>query len=333
MESQIAKLALIVGVIVVAAVVGVFLRAHIRHNRGRKRAEQAWREYQPPKLRDAGSTRSLSILPLVDWHTSRPELLGEAGVSYLIETDHCKILFDVGLNSGKADPSPLLHNMQELGVELSAVDVIVISHKHLDHVGGMKWARRDSFSLGNTQLDLSDKRVFTPTKLSYPGVEPVLARDPVVIAPGVATTGTILRQLVIGPVEEQALAINVEGKGIVLIVGCGHQTMRKLLHRTQQVFSEPLYGVVGGLHYPVPQGRVKKLGLNVQRLLASGDGLFNPLTEEEVAADIELLRELKPGLVALSGHDSSDEMIERFRQAFGDAHRDVRVGERIVVAG
>ena len=112
MESQIAKLALIAGAVVVASVVVVFSRAHIRYVRGRKRAEQAWREYQPPKLPDAGSTRSLSILPLVDWHTSRPELLGEAGVAYLIETDHCKILFDVGFNQGEADPSPLLNNMR-----------------------------------------------------------------------------------------------------------------------------------------------------------------------------------------------------------------------------
>ena len=333
MESLIVKLALTAGAILIAAVLGFLLQLQLRYVRGRKRAEQDWRQYQPPKLPDFGSTRSLSILPLADWHTSQPELLGEMGVSYLIETDHGRILFDVGFNSGEADPSPLLHNMRVLGVELSGIDTIVISHKHLDHVGGRKWEKRASFSLGNDQLDLSDKRVFTPIKLSYPGIEPVVAKDPLLIAPGVATTGTIARQLLLGWVDEQALAVNVEGKGIVLIVGCGHQTMRKLLDRARQVFSEPIFGLVGGLHYPVPQGRLKMFGLNVQRLLAAGDGLFNPLTEEEVTADIEMLLELNPGLVAVSGHDSSDEMIERFRQAFGPAHRHVRVGERIVVAG
>jgi hypothetical protein len=45
-----------------------------------------------------------------------------------------------------------------------------------------------------------------------------------------------------------------------------------------------------------------------------------------------MLRHLNLGLVALSGHDSSDEVIQQFRSAFGSAHRDVRVGEPIVVS-
>jgi hypothetical protein len=52
---------------------------------------------------------------------------------------------------------------------------------------------------------------------------------------------------------------------------------------------------------------------------------------EEVLENIRILRELDLEVVALSGHDSDDEVIDRFREAFGDAHRDVRVGEPIVV--
>ena len=46
-----------------------------------------------------------------------------------------------------------------------------------------------------------------------------------------------------GPVDEQALAIRVEGKGIVLIVGCGHQGLANLLTRSAQLFDEPIYGM------------------------------------------------------------------------------------------
>jgi hypothetical protein len=55
------------------------------------------------------------------------------------------------------------------------------------------------------------------------------------------------------------------------------------------------------------------------------------VTPEEISANIDMLRHLKLGVVGLSGHDSSDEVIEQFRAAFGSAYRDIRVGERIVL--
>ncbi len=119
----------------------------------------------------------------------------------------------------------------------------------------------------------------------------------------------------------------------MVIVGCGHQTVPKLVERTQAVFSQPIQGLVGGLHYPVPKGRAAVLGIPVQKLIASGDGPLRPITKEEVSANIDALRDLELDLVGLSGHDSSDEVIDQFRAAFGPAHREVRVGEPIVVAG
>jgi metal-dependent hydrolase (beta-lactamase superfamily II) len=318
-------------VFLVIALAGAFAVAQLRLSRGIPRAEQAWREYEAPKVRDFGSTRSLSILPLVDWHASRPGLETEAGVAYLIRTDRSTILFDVGFNRSNSDPSPLLRNMRALGIGLDDFDTIVISHNHLDHVGGMKWARKRTFSLGREQMGLTGKRAFTPVPMTYPGLAPVHAKDPTVIAEGVATTGTIPRQLFIGWVEEQALAINVADCGLVLIVGCGHQTVPKLIERTRAVFSERIHGLVGGLHYPVPKGRGVVLGLPIQKLIASGDGPFSPLEQDEISANIEMLRSLDLGLVGLSGHDSDDEVIQQFREAFGPAHRDVRVGEPIVV--
>jgi metal-dependent hydrolase (beta-lactamase superfamily II) len=318
--------------VLVLAVVGIFAFAQFRLSRGIARAERAFREHRPAALGDFGSTRTLSILPLVDWHASRSGLQTEAGVSYLVRTDQSAILFDVGENRGKRDPSPLLHNMKELGIGLDDFDTIVISHNHLDHVGGMKWSRRGTFSLGNQQLDLSGKRVFTPEPMGYPGLSPVHAKDPTVIAPGVATTGTIPRQLFIGWVEEQALVVNVEERGLVVIVGCGHQTVPKLVSRTRAVFSEPIHGLVGGLHYPIPKGRAVVLGLPIQKLVASGNGPFSPVTMAEVSENIAELRDLHLAVVGLSGHDSDDAVIDRFREAFGAAYRDVRVGEPIDVA-
>lgn len=305
----------------------------LRQRRGVREAAEQFASYLPPRIGDFGATKTLSILPLIEWHTASPELRGELGLSYLIETDEHRILFDVGHNASKESPSPLEHNMQALGVTLDGIDTIFISHNHLDHVGGFQRQSERTFSIGLQQAPLPPGvRAFVPIAMSYPGISPIHASEPMRIGDGVATTGTVPRQLVIGWIDEQSLAVHVEGRGVVLVVGCGHQPIPNLLLRYDQVFSEPLYGIVGGLHLPVPEGRMKLLGLDGQRLLASGDGLFSPLAMADVEEQLALLRERKLGVIGVGGHDSSDEVIEMFSEAFGEAYRYVRVGERIVIA-
>ena len=277
-------------------------------------------------LANLGSTRTLEVLPLVDWYVANPGLGGEAGVSYLVRTDRSTILFDVGGNLQSTDPSPLVANMRQLGIKLADVDTIVISHNHPDHVGGLQLAMLRSFSLDFKQGDLRGKAVFVPIPMTYPGIEPVVVRGPMVVAPGVATTGPISTQIHMGPVSEQALAIKVDGKGIVLIVGCGHQGLARLLDRTAELFDAPLYGVVGGLHYPVPRGRsIGKDGTDTQRWATYGTG--DGPTPQDVQREIDLLAGKGPQWVSVSAHDSSDEMIDLFRRKFGTGYHDLRVGE------
>lgn len=90
-------MAVLLGIVLLllVGIAGALAFAQIRLGRGIQAAERAWREHEPPALRDFGSTHSLSILPLVDWHAKGPGLQTEAGVSYLIQTDWSTILFDV----------------------------------------------------------------------------------------------------------------------------------------------------------------------------------------------------------------------------------------------
>jgi metal-dependent hydrolase (beta-lactamase superfamily II) len=317
----------ILATVVIAAIAFVELRTRS----GVREAEEQFAAYEPPRIGDFDTTQTLSILPLIDWHTSNPELQGEMGVSYLIETDEHRILFDVGQNTHQESPSPLEHNMQALGVPIDSIDTIFISHNHFDHVGGKQRQKDQTFSIGLEQVPLPDVRAFVPIPMAYPGLSPNHSAEPTRIGNGVASTGTIPRQLVFGWIDEQALVVHVAERGAVLIVGCGHQTIPKLLERYDQVFSQPLYGIVGGLHFPVPEGRLKVLSLNVQRILASGEGMFSPLSMDDVKTDLAALRARKLGLVGVGGHDSSDEVIAMFSEAFGDAYRHIRVGERIAI--
>lgn len=311
----------------IAAVVALELRTR----RGAERAEQQFAANTPDRLGDFGTTKRLSILPLIDWHSSDPDLRSEMGVSYLIETDDHRILFDVGQNTLEESPSPLERNMQALGVTPESIDRVFISHNHFDHVGGRQRQKDRSFSIGVEQIPLPGAQAFVPIPMTYPGLSPIHSPEATRVGNGVASTGTIPRQLVFGWIDEQALVVHVAGRGAVLIVGCGHQTVAKLLKRYDQVFNEPLYGVLGGLHFPVPEGRLEVLGLNAQQIFASGTGLFAPMTMEDVEADMAALKARNLGLIGVGGHDSSDTVIAMFEEAFGTAYRHIRVGDRIEI--
>jgi 7,8-dihydropterin-6-yl-methyl-4-(beta-D-ribofuranosyl)aminobenzene 5'-phosphate synthase len=325
-----------IGGLVLAAAGGLAARFIL----GRRRADRVWAAARCPKLKDMGTVKRLSILPLIDWYTANDPstgsgqvLVGEPGVSYLVRADDTTILFDVGLNERGEHPSPLLRNMAALGVEVTDVDMVVISHAHEDHVGGMSHMMQHTFALSGQPVDLKRIPAYVPVPLSNPTAQVTVVDGPRVIAPGIASMGPIPRQLFFfGWTPEQSLAVNVEGKGVVLIIGCGHPTLQRIVDRAEMLFDEPLYGLVGGLHYPVTGARTVMLGIPVQKIVGTGKLPWRPITRDEVQQAIAYLQRRNPQLVALSPHDSCDWSIEAFRRAFGGAYQEVRVGEEIIVA-
>jgi len=63
---------------------------------------------------------------------SGKKLIGEHGLSFYIETQNNKILFDTGQNLA------ISNNAQVLGIDLSLIDTVILSHGHYDHTGGLK---------------------------------------------------------------------------------------------------------------------------------------------------------------------------------------------------
>jgi 7,8-dihydropterin-6-yl-methyl-4-(beta-D-ribofuranosyl)aminobenzene 5'-phosphate synthase len=294
------------------------------------------------KIPDLGATDKLEIIPVVEWFTSSDEFLSIDGVSYLIRTDSSTILFDLGsYNEGYSAeaqfnlidsenmPAPLMHNLKSLGISLSEIDAIVISHSHYDHTGSSGVdINTKTFYLYKEQFNIGDIKVYTPVKMSYPGNEPIYSKKPIKISHAIATTGVISNyDFFIGEMQEQALAINVKDLGIVVVTGCGHQTIDKIHERIMTLFNEPLYGLIGGLHLVCSNTR----NLGRLKYVGSGRPPWDPMSIEHIQEYIDLLKHNQIEIIGLSGHDSCDSTINEFRKAFGKNYKDIKVGEPIVL--
>lgn len=327
---------LYVFLILIALIALIFIKKIIQLKKGKEKADAELAGQMFAKLSAPGSVKQLSILPLVDYYTENNDLKTEPGVSYLVKADDTTLLLDIGFNKNKEHPSPLIHNMRALNVSENDLDMIFISHAHLDHLGGMKEQKEKTFSLSQGPVNLPDIPVYSPVNISASnwnsGPETKIITEPTVIKDGIASIGVIPRYLfLMGHTLENSLAVNVKGKGIVLIIGCGHQTIERIIERTQMLFDEPIYGIIGGLHYPVNGGRIMIGPINLQRLVGTDKPPWVSIREADVKNAIAAIQKVSPKIVALSPHDSSDWCIDQFKQAFPDTYVDVKVGKEIII--
>ena len=74
----------------------------------------------------------MRLTVLVDNNTLTDRyLLGEAGLSFLLRDGGSRVLFDCGFSD------VVCANAARMGVDLGAVDVVALSHGHLDHTWGL----------------------------------------------------------------------------------------------------------------------------------------------------------------------------------------------------
>jgi len=166
----------------------------------------------------------LKISIVYDNTTSRADLTADWGWSCFIETEKRNILFDTGGN-GKI----LLDNMKKMNIDPLSVDDLVISHPDFDHIGGLS-AFLNSNPEAEVHVPFSFRGIRYPNKVHY-------HREPAEIHKGVFLTGEMGR--------EQSLALTT-GKGLVVIIGCGHPGIRNIIETVSR-FGD-VYAIIGGLH-------------------------------------------------------------------------------------
>lgn len=276
--------------------------------------------------------RTLEVLPLIDWYAARGELETESGVSYLVHADNTTILFDLGLNRKGTQEPPLLRNMARLSIDPAEIDFVVLSHPHGDHIGGFKNQFAHRAIVRQEHDPFAGKPVYATVPLKLTQGRSTLIQAPRLLAPGVATTGPLPRALfLMGYVQEQALAINVKGKGLVLLVGCGHPGIEALIERAEQLFAMPVYGVIGGLHFPITEDRAHIGPFRFQQLLGSPTPPWRPLGKQAIKHTVAYLKAKGIHYIGLSAHDTCDWSLHIFAEVFGDDYHPLKVGEPLSI--
>ncbi|HEX6870513.1 MAG TPA: MBL fold metallo-hydrolase [Micromonosporaceae bacterium] len=298
-----------------------------RYAAGVARADRSSLLTVETRLRDLGEVDELTVLPLVERLTPEgSSLIGEPGVSYLIRAGNTRLLFDSGLSGWKAE-SALSHNARHLGVDLADLDAVVISHLHPDHVGGPRSVLRRTFAFAKDGLEPRGVPAYVPTEMTHPRADVMPTTAPLVVAPGVAVLPPMGRMLFwLGYIEEQALVVNVRGFGLVVISGCGHPQIERVLGLAERVLDVPIRAVVGGLHLPV-----HALGTSLvpQAVLGNPHPPWQPISERDVEYVLEEIDARGPALVALSSHDSTPWTYEAFTRRFGDRYRTMHAGDEL----
>jgi 7,8-dihydropterin-6-yl-methyl-4-(beta-D-ribofuranosyl)aminobenzene 5'-phosphate synthase len=278
--------------------------------------------------------------PLLADEPALAQLRAEHGFSALVRVrkggrEHT-ILFDAG-----PTPDALAVNMGLLELDPGDVEAVVLSHGHWDHTTGLDGFAR---ALGRAGLPVvvhpeawSRRRILMPGRdpwllpttskagLEEAGFTIVEERRPSFLLEGaVLITGEVDRTTGFErglPVQEafrggrwepdpltlddQALLVEVAGKGLVVLTGCGHagivNTARYALRLTG---AQRLYAVVGGFHL--------------------GGALFEPLVPQVVAA----FEELGPGVLCPT-HCTGLRATSALADAFPGAFVQSAVGTRL----
>ncbi|TGC11544.1 MBL fold metallo-hydrolase [Methanolobus halotolerans] len=206
--------------------------------------------------------------------------LGEPGVSYLLEENGSKVLFDTGYSD------VFIRNAQKMGIDLLELDYIVISHGHLDHTGGLEPLLRLF-----TEAGLEGRQYKRPVLLAHPlafkrkyqqGAGEIGAlvsedrlatcmeirhsRDPMWISEQLVFLGQIPRVFdfeakeTIGCIieddhsspdsilDDTAMVFKTVS-GLVIITGCSHSGICNIIRYAKEVCKEErIVDIVGGFH-------------------------------------------------------------------------------------
>ena len=257
---------------------------------------------------DLPALKSMKITVVVE-QEHETGFTGDAAVSYLIQSERGSVLMDIGFG---AEHPAFMNNTNRLDLTMADVDALVVSHLHLDHMGGLAAQRSRWISLPPGFAVPAHKPCFVPDECEADGLAVRRIDGPRLLEAGLATTGPLARMLFFfGLMEEQVIVARLEGKGLVVLTGCGHPTIGVILRMVRRLSDEPLYAVGGGLHLPITRSRGRRMGIELQQIFGTGKPVWSRIDDGELLSTIRELNRAAPRRLYLSAHDSCAYALER----------------------
>ena len=236
------------------------------------------------------TVKNLRIIVVYDNNPYKAGLTASWGFACVIKDAEKTILFDTGGSS-----TVLLGNMQQSGIDPKEIDIVVLSHIHGDHVGGLNGLLQENNSV-TVYLPATFPSGFK-APLKGAGVKTVEVNDPVRICKGVYSSG-ILGTMI----KEQALMISTD-RGMIVITGCAHPGIVHILKVAKDLLEDKIQLAMGGFH----------LGTESKPKLA------------EIISDFRRLGVERVGPC----HCSGDPARRMFKKAYGNGYMNVGVGRLI----
>lgn len=209
----------------------------------------------------------MKVTTLIENTVFRKNLTAEHGLSLLIENNGKKVLFDTGQGSN------FISNARSLGVDLTEVDAVAVSHGHYDHAGGL-----GAFCDLNRSAPIHVKAGFFTPKYHdqnrFIGVEYretlfkgriKTVENVVEVIPGAFLVPDIPvanewdthnRGLTVKSngefrtdhfEDEQFLVVPKDGR-LNIISGCSHRGITNIIRSAEELFHLPIGLVLGGFH-------------------------------------------------------------------------------------
>lgn len=267
------------------------------------------------------------ITVLFDAICSETHLIKDWGYAALIEIGGRRILFDTG-NNGET----LAHNARALGADLSRLDMVVMSHRHGDHMGGMAhllsvnpkvtiYAPKEGFGVYGGDLPGSFYRrseTLPPQRRYYDGKPPEVMRfgaawpsanirlidKTTELAPGVHVISLVSDKPGTLELRELSLALSTP-QGLVLVVGCSHPGIDRILEAAAKI--DPRIQLIsGGMHMVVSK-------------------------DDEIAKTISVIQNTYKVAYVAPGHCTGEPAFDAMSRAFGERYLYAGVGARLML--
>ncbi len=180
-------------------------------------------------------TTSIQMTVIYDNNPWDEKLQLDWGFSCLIEGMEKTILFDTGTNG-----QILLSNLKNLDIRPEEIDSVLLSHAHRDHTGGL-----DALLTKNPKIEVWLPEFFPSSFKDYIKEKAGLLVEVESfkkICPGAYTSGVIQ-----GWIKEQSLILDTE-KGLVVMTGCAHPRITKILATAKELLKKDIYLALGGFH-------------------------------------------------------------------------------------